>query len=123
MKVVLTALALLAPQLAVSVSDRLPELNMQALCKARSAGDRVMRLPQSQSVADCVQDETSAKQQLNTIWGKTSGSIRKRCQTEAAELGTRGYLDLMTCLQIADDLKSVAPAPHTRRAHKKPDTK
>jgi hypothetical protein len=123
MKVVLTALALLALQPATPVSDRVPELNMQALCKARSAGDKFMRLPESQSVADCVQDETDAKQQLNAVWGKTSGSTRKRCQSEAAELGTRSYLDLITCLQMADDVKSMAPAPHTKRTSKKPDPK
>jgi hypothetical protein len=94
----------------ISISDRLPELNVDALCKSRSAQDRMMRLPEAQSVADCIRDEKDAKQKLGAVWGSTSASIRNRCEREASALGTRGYLDLLTCLQMAGDIKPLEPA-------------
>jgi hypothetical protein len=65
-----------------------------------------MGLPEAQSVADCVRDETAAKEKLSTVWGTTSRPIRNRCQRDAVALGIRSYLDLLTCIQMTDDVKS-----------------
>jgi hypothetical protein len=67
MKVALLSLALFGTELMTPVSDRVPELNVDALCKARSADDKIMQLSVSQSVEDCVSDEKAAKQQLSTV--------------------------------------------------------
>ena len=70
-----------------------------------------MQLSVSQSVEDCVRDEKAAKQQLGTVWGSTFRPIRDRCEGEVLfSLGTRSYLDFISCMQIADDTKSVSPA-------------
>jgi hypothetical protein len=53
-----------------------------------------------------VRDEDAAKQQLGALWASTSVSIRNRCQADARSLGTMDYFDLLSCLQIADDLRS-----------------
>ena len=89
-----------------------PELNVKALCKARSANAKVMGSRPEQSVADCESDEEAAKQQLATLWALTAAPIRNRCQTDARSLGTTSYLDLLSCIQIAEDTKS-APRPET----------
>ena len=83
-----------------------PELNVEAVCKARSADTKMVQSPPDQSIADCVRDEEAAKQQLGTLWASTSVSIRNRCQADARSLGTMDYFDLLSCLEIADDLKS-----------------
>jgi hypothetical protein len=108
MKAVLLPLHLFGA-LMMPVSDRVPELNIHALCKARSAGDVLMRLPESQPVADCVRDEEGAKQKLSTLWPNSSRAVRKRCESDAASLGTRSYLDLLVCMQMADDIKTTSP--------------
>jgi hypothetical protein len=118
MKVALLSLALFGTELTTGISDRVPELSVEALCKARSADDKMMGLPESQSVADCVRDERNARQKLSTVWETTSLSIRMRCQSEVLfSLGTRSYLDLLSCIQIAEDTKSAFPAtvPKGRR--------
>jgi hypothetical protein len=53
-----------------------------------------------------VRDEEAAKQQLSTPWASTSVSIRNRCESDARSLGTTSYLDLLTCLQMGEDLES-----------------
>jgi hypothetical protein len=50
MKVALLSLAVFGTELMTPVSDRVPELNMDALCKARSADNQKMQLPDLESV-------------------------------------------------------------------------
>ena len=83
-----------------------PELNVKAICKARSADAKMMQSPPDQSTADCVRDEEAAKQQLSSLWTSTSVSIRNRCESDARSLGMKGYVDLLACIQIAEDTKS-----------------
>ncbi len=118
MRAALLTLAVIGSQLTTAIAGRLPELNVEKLCKQRSAEDKIMREPESQSVADCVREETDAKQELTKIWANTDGSIRARCEHEAIALGTRRYLDLLSCLQIADDTKSVGKETKQNRARK-----
>ena len=105
MKAVLLSLALLGPQLTTPVSARVPELNVEAICKTRSAEARLARMHETRSVAECVSDENSAKLELNTVWGSTSRSIRNQCQSDEIAIGMRGYLDLLVCTYIKNDTK------------------
>src|SRR5260370_24832022 len=82
-----------------------PELNVKAICKARSADAKMLRSRPDQSTADCVHDEEAAKQQLSTVWTSTSVSIRNQCVSDARALGTLSYLDLLVCLQIPENTK------------------
>ena len=124
MKVALLSLALFGTELTTPISDRVPELRVEALCKARSAGYKLMRLPELESVADCVQDEKTAKQRLSTVWGTTSRPVRDRCVSEVLfSLGTRSYLDLLSCIQIAEDTKSTSPASALSGANQHRNTK
>jgi hypothetical protein len=84
-----------------------PEINENAVCDARAADAKNLQIPPDQSDADCVRDEDSAKQQLGRLWALTSDSIKNRCQAEARALGTLDYFDLLSCLQIAEDLRSI----------------
>jgi hypothetical protein len=105
MMAALLSLGLLGAQ---PVSNRMPEVKVDALCRAMSADAKLMRLVETRTVAECVNDENDAKRQLSTVWGSTSESIRNRCQSDGIALGTRGYLDLLACIQIANDTKSVS---------------
>jgi hypothetical protein len=107
----LLSLALFGMELTTPISDRMPELRVEALCKARWAGYKLMGLPELESVADCVQDEKNAKQRLNTVWETTSRPVRDRCVSEILySLGTRSYMDLLSCIEIVEDTKSMSPA-------------
>ena len=118
MKAALVSLALFGTEIA-PISGHVPELKVDALCKARSAGDKLMGLPEAQSVADCVRDETAAKEKLSTVQGTTSRPIRNRCESDAVALGIRSYVDLHTCIQLADDVKSPSPGPKMKGTSKR----
>uniref|UniRef100_UPI001BB46258 hypothetical protein n=2 Tax=Pseudomonadota TaxID=1224 RepID=UPI001BB46258 len=78
------------------VSDRVPSLNVEALCKATADTDKAMKLAEPQSAANCMRDETAAKQQLDSIWQATSVAVRNRCEGEATTGGFQSYVDLLT---------------------------
>ena len=82
-----------------------PRLNVKAVCEARAADARKVRSPPDQSMTECVRDEEAAKQQLAALWPSTPAAIRKLCESDSRALGMRSYIDLLTCIQIADDLK------------------
>jgi hypothetical protein len=105
MRAALLTLVMIGSQLTIPVSERVPDINIQKQCKLRQAADKTMREPEPRSVADCVREENEAKRELVRIWAKSDSIMRDRCEDEATALGTRTYLDLLTCLQIADDTK------------------
>ena len=106
MKRALVLSVVLLPLSTPPAFGQVPELNINALCKARSADAKMLRSTTGQSIADCEHDEEAAKQQLNTLWVSTSVTIRNQCRSEARSLGTTSYLDLVTCIQMADEMKS-----------------
>ncbi len=105
MKRVLVLFAVLLPLLTPPAFGRVPELNVKAVCKARSVDAKMLQSTPEQSIADCARDEEAAKQQLSTLWESTSVPIRNRCESDARSLGTTSYLDLLACIQIAEDTK------------------
>jgi hypothetical protein len=111
--------ALLGSQLFVMpVSDRVPELKVEVMCKATTADDKAMGLALPQSFADCMRDETTAQMQLNTVWGTAPVPLRDSCEGEATAGGSQSYVDLLTCIQMAEWVKSPSTAPRLRGAGK-----
>jgi hypothetical protein len=108
MKRTLVLVAVLLPLVSSLAFGRMPELNIKALCEARSADAKRSHSTAGQSTAECEHDEEAAKQQLNTLWTSTSASTRNQCESEARSLGTLSYLDLVTCIQMTDEIKSDA---------------
>jgi hypothetical protein len=88
-----------------------PKLNVKAICKSREADARILRSAPIQSMQDCVHDEEAAKSQLGSLWGSTSASVRNGCETDAHALGTTSYLDLLTCIQMEEEMKSSTKKP------------
>ena len=108
MKRVLVLLAISLPLFAPPAFGRVPELNIKALCEARAADAKRSNSTAGQTAAECEHDEEAAKQHLNTLWTSTSAATRNQCESEARSLGTLSYLDLVTCIQMTDEIKSDA---------------
>jgi hypothetical protein len=118
MKIATLSAALLGGHFFVMpVSDRVPELKAEALCRATTADDKAMGLALAQSFTDCMRDESAAQKQLSTAWATASGPLRDRCEGEAT-IVEQSYVDLLTCIQMADWLKSPSTATRLRGASK-----
>ncbi|GLR88025.1 hypothetical protein [Bradyrhizobium iriomotense] len=124
MMIAAVSAALLGSQLlVVPVSDRVPELKVEAMCKATTADDKANGIALPQSFADCMRDETTAQQQLNTVWGAAPSSLRNSCEVEATSGGSQSYVDLLTCIQMAEWVKSPSTATRLRGAGKDRNSK
>ncbi|WP_246649610.1 hypothetical protein [Bradyrhizobium canariense] len=111
MKIVLVSMALLGGQMVIPVSDRIPELNVEATCKATAADDKSMGLADAQTYADCMRDEMTAQKQVVAVWNANPGPVRDSCEGEATAGGSPSYVDLLVCMQMADWVKSPSSAP------------
>ena len=100
------------------VSDHVPKLNVEATCRATVAADKSANLNLSQSYDACMRDENAAQEQLLPIWLSSSNELRNQCEGEATGAGTDSYVDLLTCLQMASDAKSLVPTTGLRGASK-----
>jgi hypothetical protein len=113
-------LALSGVRMTIPVSERLPNFNIEGLCKTTAADDAAMSLALPQPVENCMRDETTAKLQLATIWERNAGAARDNCEAEAA-IGPRdsqSYVDLLACMQMAGIADAGAPATTLRGGSK-----
>ena len=102
MKAALLSLALLGSQPAIQISDHVPNLKVEALCKATAADDKENGIVLGQSYASCMSDETTAQRQLSAVWSSSAGPIRDRCESAALiSDDTQSYVDLLACMQEA----------------------
>ncbi len=107
----------LGSPLVIPAADRVPLIDVERTCKATAATDKAMNLDLPQSVENCMRDEHNAQEQLVAVWSAYPAPTRDRCFQEATIGGTGSYVDLLTCMQMADPTK-LSPAPALRGASK-----
>jgi hypothetical protein len=109
MKVALLSLAILGAQVTTPIADSVPKIGSEKLCKARAAEDRMRKFAELQSVADCIREQNDARDRLGPAWSASDRAVRNRCKAQSVALGTLSYVDLLICIQMAEDLKSPLP--------------
>ena len=85
-------------------------LNVEATCKAEQplvAGD-------PNPYEGCMKDEMDAERQLQSMWKSAAAAHRETCGQEAQIGGSPSYVDMLTCLQMAQG-STPTIAPRRRR--------
>ncbi|WP_157961344.1 hypothetical protein [Microvirga flavescens] len=90
----------LTGQLILPAADGPPRLDVQQSCKSAMKLD-----PQTGSVDACMKDENDALAELKRLWTTFPAGDRARCTTETSTGGAPSYVELITCLQIAQDAR------------------
>jgi hypothetical protein len=93
-----------------------PNLNVEANCKATQEIDKSLAEPQSYDA--CMNDERTAQQQLGPVWPATPEAVRTQCYGEAVAGGIESYVDLLSCIQMGGFGQSSTPAASLRGASK-----
>jgi hypothetical protein len=88
-----------------AIAQQLPRFDIQATCR----GAQGLTKEDSNPVQGCVQDETNAQHQLQTIWSNTAAANRKTCAEEAQIGGSPSYVDMLTCIQMREGTLSATP--------------
>jgi hypothetical protein len=112
MRACLLGLVLLcsSPWASSAKAQQVPRLDIEATCKAAQPLTAEDRNP----FEGCMRDETDAERQLQGMWSSAAAAQRETCAQEAQIGGTPSYVDMLTCLQIAQGTTSTAP-PRRRR--------
>ena len=102
-RAMLPSLAAIAVALSASVAaaQEVPTLDVTPLCRAQAKA--------SQDLADaCLADEKKARDDLVRRWAQFSADSRARCTGIAKSIaGAQSYVELITCLQMAIDVKGL----------------
>ena len=86
-------------------AQQVPRLDIEATCRAEKplvAGD-------PNPYEGCMRDETDAERQLQAMWSSAAAGHRERCGQEAQLGGTPSYVDMLTCLEMAQGTAPTKP--------------
>ena len=102
-RIMLPSLAVIALALhaVIAVAQEVPTFDVGPLCRAQAKA--APELGQA-----CMADEKKAREDLVRQWAQFAPDSKASCTQLATGIaGIRSYVELLTCLQIAKDVKSL----------------
>ena len=94
---------ILGSHLTITVADNVPKFDITRGCRLDNTASS--GLAEGEPVRKCVSDEQQALQQLQTQWSQFPESDRATCITTANSDDTPSYVELLTCLQEAKEVR------------------
>lgn len=91
-----------------AAAQQLPRLDVEATCRAAPR----LLAEDANPFEGCMRDERDAERQLQGMWSGAAAAHRETCAGEAQIGGSPSYVDMLTCLQMA---QGTAPAAEPRR--------
>jgi hypothetical protein len=124
-------LASLTCPISTARSDQYPILNVAPLCHALTDRSTLQLGIRNVSFDECMKAEHGDRETMIKEWSSFSADDRRHCVAEATMGGESSYTDLLTCLEMARDVrklhseadKSAAPAqqvPPAPVGHRQP---
>jgi hypothetical protein len=95
----------------LAMADDVPVLNVKPVCRgiADQSAEPSERGGPDLAFDQCVQSEQSVRQELAKQWSSFGASDKMHCTKEATMGGEASYTDLLTCLEMARDVKALNP--------------
>jgi len=90
-------LSLFASLLFVTIANSVPKFDVARSCTYEGGSKDV--------VAKCVEDEVAARNELRPLWIQSFAADRASCVRETSLDGSPSYVELLTCLEMARDIK------------------
>jgi hypothetical protein len=84
-----------------------PAFDLKKSCKTTE--DAALSL--GRSVEACISSEEAAREQLENRWAEFPGGKRTECVGVSRIGGTPSYIEVLTCLELAQDLERIHSAP------------
>ena len=106
-------------QLVMPVADKVPELNVGPSCNAAAT-----RAASQRTTEACLRSEQDARDQTTREWAEFAAADRDYCVKLSTLGGMPSYVELLTCLEMARDVRTPAhKAPPTTTGQATPDTR
>jgi colicin import membrane protein len=107
------AMVTIAPSLLLARSDQIPTLDVRPVCRgiaSQSADPGVGQGSQTETFQRCMESEQSVREQLKRDWPAFSAADKQHCVTLAMTGGESSNTELLTCLEIARDVRTLRSA-------------
>ena len=105
----LLAATVLAAVPAAFVAD-VPTLNVEKTCREAGSSDPNQTLDPK----ICLASEHQARDQLVSKWSSFPAPDRQQCTQMASMGGTASYVELITCLEMDQDVREMAARTNTK---------
>src|SRR6476469_2343212 len=114
-KVVALSVQLIIP---VAGADRLPQLDVEPVCKGiAEQGGVTFRDPAvPKEKKNCIESERAVREQLSKQWSSFSADDRTHCLNETTMGGESSNTELLTCLEMARDVRATRAEATASRA-------
>jgi hypothetical protein len=86
-------------------SDRFPKLNVAPLCHGITDQSTLQLGFRTVTFDECMKAEQEDRQTMIKEWSTFSSSDKQHCIAEATMGGESSYTDLVTCLEMARDVR------------------
>ena len=94
----------------IQVSDKWPDLDIARECRSETQDGL------GYDLNHCIADETEARQQIQDEWETFAVDDRRQCAEETKTTDEGSYVELLTCLEMARDVRRAEPdLPHQQR--------
>ena len=106
---ILPTVLALGAQLVLTVADGVPTLNVEQVCKgiAEQGGVTFHDPAIAQEKKNCLESEAAIREQLVKQWSSFAAADRTHCVNESVMGGESSYTELLTCLEMARDVRAM----------------
>jgi hypothetical protein len=101
------------PAIAWAASDGIPTLDVRPVCRgiaSQSADPGVGQRNQTETFQQCIESERAVLEQLKREWSNFSAADKRHCVTLATTGGESSNTELLTCLEMARDVRALRSA-------------
>jgi hypothetical protein len=100
---------LLGVSLVIPVADRVPSLNVEQVCEGiAQQGGVSFRDPNiAVEKKNCLDSEHAIRDEISKQWSSFSAADKTHCTNEATMGGDSSYTELLTCLEMARDVRAL----------------
>ena len=119
--VCLVAILTIVPSTVWAASDGIPTLDVRPVCRgiaSQSADPGVGQRNQTETFQQCMESEQTVREQLKQEWSAFSAADKRHCVTLATTGGELSNTELLTCLEMARDVRVLRSASSGREATK-----
>jgi len=103
----------LGAQLLMPVADSVPVLNVEQVCQgiAQQGGVTFHDPAIAQEKKECLESEQATRDEIVKQWSSFSAADKNSCVNESKMGGESSYTELLTCLEMARDVRAMRSAP------------
>ena len=106
---ILPPVLILGAHLIMPVADSVPDLNVDQVCQgiAQQGGVSFHDNDAAEEKKNCLDSEQATRDQLSKEWPGFAAPDKTACTNEARMGGKSSYTELLTCLEMARDVRAM----------------